>query len=108
MLMLLTLSFGFASCSDDDDEDSIVGSWRYDDDATWYSIVTFNSNGTYVWTDYSYYNETWHTMDTEAGTYSFRDGILMATDADGDMGVCSAVLKDGKLLLDGDLYYRVK
>lgn len=108
MLMLLTLSFGFASCSDDDDEDSIVGSWRYDDgEVTWYDIITFNSNGTYVWTDYGYYDGTWHT-ETETGTYSFRDGILMMTDADGDMDVCSVVLKDGKLLWDGDLYYRVK
>lgn len=100
-LLIATLLIGtavsFSSCKDDDKENenipvnngggtgttngggtgttsstySIIGTWKWSDGRD-YSLLTLNSNGTFIWTDVDY---TYGT-DTEYGAYTYSNGVL--------------------------------
>ena len=50
---------------------NIIGTWKWSDGRD-YSLLTLNSNGTFIWTDVDY---TYGT-DTEYGAYTYSNGVL--------------------------------
>ena len=50
---------------------NIIGTWKWSDGKD-YSLLTLNSNGTFIWTDVDY---TYGT-DTDYGTYTYSNGVL--------------------------------
>lgn len=110
--MVSLLSTGFVSCSDDDDDDkkdadSIVGTWKWEDDEyDDYEIITFRADGTGTWIIYdSFYEE----MDTDSFTYQYDSGHHRLVMYFEDEVLTQAVYIDGdKMDLFGYIYYRVK
>lgn len=83
LLMAMTLSLGFTSCSDDDDDDAsdIIGTWVIYATDSWTETITFNSNGTFLWTEINEYSGNKYY---ESGTYKYDKKTLVISFDDED------------------------
>lgn len=105
MMMVAMLSISFVSCSDDDDiSNSIVGTWRYEEDG-YYDVVTFKSDGTGTWTEYELgdYDSWFFTY-----TYDYTSMVLVVRYEDGDTEKSKVQIAGDVMYIDGDFYRRVK
>lgn len=106
MMMVAMLSISFVSCSDDDDDvsNSIVGTWRYEED-DYYEVITFKSDGTGTWTEYELgdYDSVFFTY-----TYDYTSMVLVMRYEDGDTEKSKVQITGDVMYFDGDLFRRVK
>lgn len=119
MLMLFVLStatVAFTACSEDEDEEqpaqaatSIVGTWvytdydDYNDGSVIVDTITFTASGTFTETisdsGVGYY-------DTLSGTYTYNGQTLTMNYPGEGTVTCMAIISNGVLNIDGDIYYR--
>lgn len=104
--LLIGTAVSFNSCKDDDDDDGkkgkIEGTWKCTF-STGYVLWTFNSNGTYVWSEKDYASESY----TDYGTYVYDNGVLVCFEGDEEeVWELTWVDKNHFIDDDGDDWYR--
>ena len=110
-MMVALVSMSFVSCSDDDDDNgssnsSIVGTWIYEE-GYYYNLVTFYEDGTGVWIEED--EEEYDSYEEEEFSYIYSPSSNKLTMYfKGEKETSTVYVNGDTMIMDGDIYQRVK